>query len=94
MTAHPVINIADVPLRDHAQGERYAAKLGRIGGQIGAKKLGCQLHVVPAGKRAFPRHAHHVNEEMFLILDGEGTYVLGDQRYAVKRGHPLSAGWR
>jgi uncharacterized cupin superfamily protein len=85
------MNLADVPLRDHAQGERYAAKLGRIGGQIGAKKLGCQLHVVPAGKRAFPRHAHHVNEEMFLILDGEGTYVLGDQRYTVKRGDILSA---
>ena len=40
---------------------------------IGAQKLGCQLHVVPAGKKAFPRHAHHVNEEMFFVLSGEGT---------------------
>ncbi|CAN5137259.1 cupin domain-containing protein [soil metagenome] len=89
--ASPVINLTDVPLRDNVQGERYSAKLGRIGGAIGAKKLGCQLHIVPAGKRAFPRHAHHVNEEMFLILEGEGTYLLGDQRYAVKTGDILSA---
>lgn len=39
----PIVNIADVPLRELAHGNDYAAKLGRIGPLIGAKQLGCQL---------------------------------------------------
>jgi hypothetical protein len=61
----PVVNIADVPLREGGDGAGFVAKLGRVGPLVGAQKLGCQLHVVPAGKKAFPRHAHHANEEMF-----------------------------
>jgi uncharacterized cupin superfamily protein len=75
MTIKPVVNIADVPLRNGGNGERFVAKLGRVGAVVGARKLGCQLHVVPAGKKAFPRHAHHANEEMFFIISGEGTVI-------------------
>jgi uncharacterized cupin superfamily protein len=87
----PIINIADVALRDMAHGEAFSAKLGRIGPMIGAKKLGCQLHVVPAGKKAFPRHAHHVNEEMFLILEGEGTYRMGGDSWPIRKDDVISA---
>ena len=48
----PVINIAEIPLRSLTHGEGFAAQLGRIGPLIGAKKLGCQLHIVPPGKKA------------------------------------------
>ena len=87
----PIVNIADVPLRDGGNGEQFVAKLGRIGGVIGARKLGCQLHVVPAGKKAFPRHAHHANEEMFFIVSGEGTYRLGDEIFPIRQGDVISA---
>ena len=36
MNAKPIVNIADVPLRDGGNGKQFAAKLGRIGGLIGA----------------------------------------------------------
>ena len=55
----PIVNIADVPLRNGVNGEQFVAKLGRIGAVIGARKLGCELHVVPAGKKAFPRQVQH-----------------------------------
>jgi uncharacterized cupin superfamily protein len=87
----PVINIADVALRDGGNGAQFAAKLGRIGPEIGAMKLGCQLHIVPPGKKAFPRHAHHVNEEMFFVVSGEGTYRLGEETYAIRAGDVISA---
>ena len=87
----PIVNVADVPLRDGGNGKQFVAKLGRIGAAIGAQKLGCQLHVVPAGKRAFPRHAHHVNEEMFFVLSGEGTYRVGDKSYPVRAGDVIGA---
>ena len=34
----PIVNIADVPLRDGGNGEQFVAKLGRIGPMIGAQK--------------------------------------------------------
>jgi uncharacterized cupin superfamily protein len=53
---------------DHRFGSRHVP----IGAPLGAKKLGYNLTVVPPGKKAFPYHFHHVNEELFLILDGTG----------------------
>ena len=88
---NPILNIADAPLRDAGDGKGFAAKVGRIGPLIGAQKLGCMLHVVAAGQKAFPRHAHHVKEEMFFIVAGEGTYRLGEEKYPVKAGDLISA---
>ena len=87
----PIVNIADVPLRDGGNGEQFVAKLGRIGAVIGAQKLGCQLHVLPTGKKAFPRHAHHANEEMFYVVFGEGAYRVGDETYPIREGDVISA---
>jgi uncharacterized cupin superfamily protein len=87
----PIVNLAEVPLREGGNGKQYAAKLGRVGSLIGAQKLGCQLHIVPPGKKAFPRHAHHVNEEMFLVLSGEGAYRLGEETYRIREGDVIGA---
>jgi uncharacterized cupin superfamily protein len=87
----PVVNIADVPLRDGGNGDQFVARLGRIGALVGASKLGCQLHIVPAGKKAFPRHNHHANEEMFYVVTGEGSYRLGEETFAIRAGDVISA---
>ncbi|MXU64919.1 cupin domain-containing protein [Oceanomicrobium pacificus] len=89
--ASPVINLDDVPTRDTSHGDRFAATLGRIGPLIGAQKLGCMLHRVSPGKAAFPRHAHHANEEMMIVLEGAGTYRLGDREHPVRAGDIVSA---
>lgn len=78
-------------MRDFGNGGKFEAQLGRIGGEIGAKKLGAMLHIVKPGKTAFPYHAHHVNEEMYLILEGVGTYRINDETYSVKKGDMLAA---
>lgn len=87
----PVMNIADVPLSDWGNGDKFVAKTGSFGRSIGAKQIGCMVTVVPPGKRAFPLHAHHVNEEMFIILAGSGEYRIGDKTWPVKAGDVLSA---
>ena len=92
----PVINVDDVELAPFGHGEAFAAKLGSVGTRIGMEKLGCLLHVVEPGKSAFPFHAHHVNEEMFVILDGRGEYRWGGDRHAgaTGRGAGPAAGGR
>jgi len=83
---NPILNLADVPLRANGDGDAFEARLGRIGGVIGAQKLGCQLHVVAPGKKAFPFHAHHANEEMIIVLAGSGTVRIGGARHPIREG--------
>jgi uncharacterized cupin superfamily protein len=87
----PVTNIADVTFRDFGKGEKFAAKVARIGPLIGSTGIGCTVTVVPAGKRAFPFHVHHVNHELFVILEGSGEYRFGDQTYPIKAGDVCAA---
>jgi uncharacterized cupin superfamily protein len=91
MTASPIVNIDDVPLTDRRHGEKFAVKWGRVGPLIGLTGLGCAVHVVPPGKRAFPFHRHHVADEMFLILSGTGEYRLGEKTFPVRGGDLIGA---
>ena len=88
----PVMNIADVPVHDNGHGERFAAKIGSFGRAIGSTGIGCMLHVVPPGKRAFPYHNnHHGMHELFLVLEGAGEYRFGKETYPVRAGDVLAA---
>ncbi len=87
----PVVNLDDVPLRDHGHGDAFAAKIGSFGDMIGSTGIGCMLHVVEPGKKAFPYHVHHTIEELFVILEGEGTYRFGGETYPVKANDVLAA---
>ena len=85
-TPHPIVNLDDVPLIDFGNGDGFVARLGRVGPLIGAEQLGCAITIVPPGKRAFPFHSHHANEELAFILAGAGEARLGDARYPVRAG--------
>lgn len=91
MTTKPIVNIADLDMRQSKTGSRFAASTGRIGGVLCMKELGAQYIVVPPGKSGFPFHAHRNNEEMFVILEGEGSYRKGAETWPVKAGDVISA---
>ena len=90
-TTKPVINIADVPLRENAHGEKFKAKVGSFGRAIGSTGLGAMLHEVEPGKRAFPFHNHHGIHELFVILEGAGEYRFGKETYPIRADDVLAA---
>lgn len=87
----PVINIDTLTPFEFGQGQAFAAKLAPIGKLVGMEKLGVMLTVVEPGKAAFPYHVHHHNEEMFFVLEGEGTYRFGETEHPIKAGDILAA---
>ena len=91
MSEKPVINVNDVPLTDRGNGKSFAVKWGRVGPVIGLNALGCAVHVVPPGKKAFPFHRHHVMDELFFIVSGEGQYRWGEDVLPVKVGDLVAA---
>jgi uncharacterized cupin superfamily protein len=86
-----VININDLEFREHEHGESFKASGAQVSGDLGAVKLGYSVTVVPPGKRAWPFHNHHVNEEMFFILSGSGVLRMGPEEYAVRAGDFVAA---
>ena len=40
----------------------------------------------PRGSSTVPPHCHGSEEEFFVVLDGEGTCLLGDEEHPVRRG--------
>ncbi len=79
------MNLDEVKFDDVEENGRYTSSRAQIGTHIGAKKLGYNLTVLPAGKVQCPFHCHHAEEEMFFILEGEGELRFGDQRYPIRK---------
>ena len=90
----PVINLDEVAIEDRptffqptgSVAERFGSQSGAVGARIGARLLGYNITAVAPGKRAFPLHNHHANEEMFFILQGSGELRIGDERYSIRAG--------
>ena len=82
----PILNLADTPLEAHGKGENFSAMLGRVGATLGTRQIGCTLVVLEPGKRAWPYHLHHAEEEVFVVLDGEGTLRYDDEEFPLRAG--------
>jgi uncharacterized cupin superfamily protein len=81
----PFMNLDEVEFDDIEENGLYTSKRGQISDRIGARRLGYNLTVVAPGAAQCPFHNHHAEEEMFLILDGEGELRFGDRRYPIRR---------
>jgi len=83
--ANPIMNLDDVQFDDIEDNGLYTSKRGQISDHIGARKLGYNLSVLPPGKAQCPFHCHHGEEEMFLIIEGEGELRFGEKRYPIRK---------
>jgi uncharacterized cupin superfamily protein len=87
----PVLNIADLQLDSWSQGEKYQSQDASFGKLLGLRGLGISYNEVPPGKSGCPFHNHHVEDELFIVLEGEGTYRFGAESYPIKAGDVLGA---
>ncbi len=85
----PVVNIQEVAsnsdylITRQRQGN-FEAQLALIGKALGTKRIGINLTIVPAHSKAFPRHYHYQNDEMFIILEGTGILHFGDEDFPLR----------
>ena len=94
----PILNLDEVDLKpmppEYAAtgpaAERYAPLVGQLGTRVGAQKLGYNVTALPPGKRAYPRHNHWINEEMFLVLAGQGEVCIGEATYPLRAGDVIA----
>lgn len=81
----PFVNLDDVEFDDIEDNGYYTSKRALFSRSIGARKLGYNLTELPPGKAQCPLHSHRQEEEMFLVLEGQGELRFGDQRFKIRK---------
>lgn len=87
----PIVNIdaiLDDPDHSDTNPRRgsFEARFGLIGRALGTEQIGINVTEVPPLSKAWPRHYHYINDEIFVILSGRGVLHHGE------RDHPLAPG--
>jgi uncharacterized cupin superfamily protein len=57
-----------------------------LGAAAGSRWTGLKHVALEPGQMGPPPHCHSAEEELFVVLDGEGTLLLGDDEHPVRRG--------
>ena len=72
----PLVNLNAIEIGE----DGYAV----VSDPLGARRLGYNVSALAPGASGAPYHNHHVNEEMFLILAGEGELRFGERTFPVR----------
>ena len=79
-------NVHDAPRERFLRAPLYDSQTASMTQGTAAKHLGASFDIVAPGRMSCPYHLHHAEEEMFIVLQGQGTLrVAGEQL-------PISAG--
>lgn len=81
-----IVNLFELPW-DH-EGDRGAfhVRETQVGERIGAQLLGGSLYEVLPGKKLWPYHLHHANEEWLLVLRGRPTLRTPEGERELREG--------
>jgi uncharacterized cupin superfamily protein len=84
-----IVNIDDVSpvTQERPRVVRTRRNLGRA---VGSVSTGLQHVEVAPGKESGAMHCHSLEEEVFVILGGDGVLVLGDDETALRPGHVVA----
>jgi len=85
-----IVNLETVTFQKRSHGDKYECRIAPVGVELDSRKLGFNVTVIPPGRRAFPYHAHRGNEEMFFILEGEGSIRIAGEIHRVRKGDFIS----
>jgi uncharacterized cupin superfamily protein len=80
-----IVSVADV--EPHVDEHNDALIEDRdLGTPAGSARTGLSHMTLRAGRSGYPPHCHSAEEEIFVVLEGEGTLSLGEEEHAVRAG--------
>lgn len=88
----PKIHLDAVKRITIGNGENFVASVGKVSVALGMKKIGCTVVELKPGKRAWPHHLHYGQEELFIVLEGEGTLRYDEGEHKICQGEIFFAG--
>jgi uncharacterized cupin superfamily protein len=80
-----IVALGDVEPVLQNRGPVHRTRRG-LGRAAGSRLSGLQHVTVPPGRRSSVRHCHSQDDELFVVLEGGGEVLLGDERHPVRPG--------
>ncbi len=84
-----IVATQDVPQEPMRHGQ-VDSQWRELGVAAGSALSGINHVAVAPGARSCPFHCHGADEEIFVVLAGDGTLRLGDERSAIRTGHVVA----
>lgn len=81
-----VRNLDEVALQREHRPPLYDSVCGRLSTGTAARKLGAGYDILAPGQRVCPYHFHHAQEEMFVILEGNGSLRVAGELLPLRAG--------
>ena len=88
----PKVDLSSVKRTTIGNGKNFSATVARLGDLLGMTKMGCSVVELEPGNRAWPYHLHYGQEELFIVLEGQGTLRYDDDEYEIREGEIFSPG--
>jgi uncharacterized cupin superfamily protein len=80
-----IVALAGGKLSEARRGD-VASRRCDLGRALGSVRIGAAQVVVEPRMLSSPPHCHSAEEEVFVVLDGGGTLLLGDDEHPVRSG--------
>ena len=81
-----IVALDDVPAEDFTGGATSSPRAATSATRSGRARTGIGHLTVAPGAAQRPPHCHAAEEELFVVLDGDGTLLLGDDEHPVRAG--------
>lgn len=83
-------NFNDAPRERFVRAPRYDSESASMTKGTAARQLGAGFDIVAPGQQSCPYHYHHAEEEMFVVLQGEGTLRVAGERVPIRAGDVIT----
>jgi uncharacterized cupin superfamily protein len=81
-----IYNLYGEEWNDEVEHEDFSFKDGYVGPKIGAELIGGSVYEVAAGKKLWPYHTHHGNEEWAIVVRGRPTLRTPEGERELREG--------
>jgi len=81
-----LVDLQSVPAFDYQFGPSQMGRMQDVGRNVGSDKIGLMIQTVAPGKRSSRRHRHLFQEELLIVMAGNGHLLHGDERIPVAAG--------
>lgn len=80
------VRLGDVEPFTYSFGDPFTARMADVGRTLGSATIGMAIQTVEPGRFSSRPHRHVFQEEILVVMGGEGTLHHGDERVPVRPG--------
>jgi uncharacterized cupin superfamily protein len=82
-------NFNDAPRERFVREPRYDSETASLSKGTAASQMGASFDIVAPGQMSCPYHFHYAEEELFIVLQGEGTLRVAGEMVPIRAGDTI-----